>query len=216
MTRPLVISDCDEVLLHMIGPFSDWLGEAHDIEFSLIGNEFHKAMTRRSSGEKVEAEEVWPLLNGFFDSEMHRQFPIAGSVAAIAALAEHADVVVLTNLQDHRAENRTRQLSDHGINLRVFTNQGPKGPALQAILEEYQPSRALFIDDLAQHHGSVAATAPHVDRLHLCGEPRIAQHIVCAHKAGHAHARIDTWEHALPWLLARVHGETDSGGQAHD
>jgi hypothetical protein len=209
MNRPLVISDCDEVLLHMIGPFSDWLGEAHDIEFSLVGNEFHKAMTRRNDGEKVEPEQVWPLLNGFFDSEMHRQYPIAGSVEAIAALSEHADVVVLTNLQDHRAEPRARQLAEHGINLRVFTNQGPKGPALQAILDEYAPSRAVFIDDLAQHHGSVSEISPHVDRLHLCGEPRIAPHISCALKAGHAHARIDDWETALPWLMSRVRGETE-------
>ena len=211
MTRPLVISDCDEVLLHMIGPFSEWLGEQHGIDFSLAGNEFHKAMTRRDTGERVEAADVWPLLNGFFDNEMHRQFPIAGSVEAIAALSENADVVVLTNLQDHRADNRTRQLADHGINLRVFTNQGPKGPALQAILDEYAPSRAVFIDDLAQHHGSVAEIAPHVDRLHLCGEPRIAPHIACAHEAGHAHARIDTWDHALPWLLERLHGEGKEG-----
>mgnify|MGYP006381478883 CR=1 FL=1 len=31
MTRPLVISDCDEVLLHMVGPFGEWLEEAHGI-----------------------------------------------------------------------------------------------------------------------------------------------------------------------------------------
>jgi hypothetical protein len=209
MNRPLVISDCDEVLLHMIVPFSEWLGEAHDIDFSLAGNEFHKAMKRRQTGELVDAQDVWPLLNSFFDSEMHRQYPIQGSVAAMASLAEHADVVVLTNLQDHRAETRTRQLADHGIGVRVFTNQGPKGPALKAILDEYQPSRAVFIDDLAQHIGSAAETTPDVHRLHLCGEPQIAPHIACAHVAGHAHARIDDWATALPWLLARITGESD-------
>ena len=205
MSRPLVITDCDEVLLHMIGPFRDWLGEAHAIDFELAGNEFHKAMTRRGSGELVEPSEVWPLLGLFFDSEMHRQYPIPGSVEAMAALGQHADVVVLTNLQDHRQENRTRQLADHGINLRVFTNQGPKGPALKAILDEYQPACAIFIDDLAQHHDSVGQVAPHVARLHLCGEPMIAPHIACAHKAGHADARIDDWAGALPWLLDRLY-----------
>jgi len=205
MSRPLVITDCDEVLLHMIGPFRDWLGEAHGIDFELAGNEFHKAMIRRDSGERVEPAQVWPLLNMFFDSEMHRQHPIVGSVAAMKALGEHADVVVLTNLEDHRQTNRTRQLADHGMNLRVFTNQGPKGPALKAILDEYQPSSAIFIDDLAQHHDSVSELTPHVARLHLCGEPMIAPHIACAHKAGHAHARIDEWEGALPWLLERLY-----------
>ncbi|MCP6429357.1 hypothetical protein NL523_28995, partial [Klebsiella pneumoniae] len=80
----------------------------------------------------------------------------------------------------HRQEARTRQLLDHGIDVRVFTNQGPKGPALKAIVEEYAPSRAVFIDDLAQHHDSVSEMVPHVSRLHLCAEPRMAPHITCA------------------------------------
>jgi hypothetical protein len=125
----------------------------------------------------------------------------------MGALAEHADVVVLTNLLDHRQESRTRLLADPGVTVRVFTNQGPKGPALQRILDEYRPSRAVFIDDLAQHHDSVATTAPDVARLHLCGEPLLAPHIPCAHSAGHAHARIDDWASALPWLIERLYKE---------
>ena len=74
----------------------------------------------------------------------------------------------------------------------------------KAILDEYRPGRAVFIDDLAQHHGSAAELVPHIDRLHLCGEPTLAPHITCGFEAGHAHARIDTWEHALPWLLSRI------------
>ena len=48
------------------------------------------------------------------------------------------------------------------------------------------------------------ALSANVHRLHLCGEPSLAPHIACAFEAGHAHARIDTWEHALPWLLTRI------------
>ena len=77
-----------------------------------------------------------------------------------------------------------------------------------AILDEYRPGHAVFIDDLPQHHGSVAEIAPHVTRLHLCGEPLLAPHIACAHQAGHAHARIDDWASALPWLLDRIEGVT--------
>jgi hypothetical protein len=205
MNRPLIVTDCDEVLLHMVAPFRDWLGEQHGIDFSMDSEDFSKALRHRETGELVGTKDIWPLLNLFFDSEMHRQLPIAGSPAAIQALNEHADVVVLTNLLDHRQEARTRQLAAHGLNLRVFTNQGPKGPALRAILDEYAPSRAVFIDDLAQHHGSAAEVTPHVTRLHLCGEPLLAPHIACAHRAGHAHARIDTWDNALPWLLERLY-----------
>ncbi|MET0251202.1 MAG: HAD family hydrolase [Novosphingobium sp.] len=208
MSRPLVISDCDEVLLHMVAPFREWLGEAHGVDFTMAGD-FSQALRRRDDGVVVEPAEVWRLLNLFFDGEMHRQGAIAGAVAGMAALAEQADVVVLTNLLYHRREARTRQLRDAGFAARVFTNQGPKGPALQAILDEYRPSRVVFIDDLPQHHGSVAAVAPHVTRLHLCGEPLLAPHIACAHQAGHAHARIDGWNEALPWLLARLAGDND-------
>ena len=204
MTRPLIISDCDEVLLHMIVPFGQWLDETQDVSFKLIGNDFAHAIRDKVSGEPVPAEEIWRLLGAFFDGEMHRQSPILGAVGAMNTLKEHADVVVLTNLADRHNAARTKQLADHGIEVRVFTNQGPKGPALQAILDEYKPNHAVFIDDLAQHHGSAAEMVPQIDRLHLCGEPTLAPHITCGFKAGHAHARIDTWEHALPWLLGRL------------
>jgi FMN phosphatase YigB (HAD superfamily) len=209
MNRPLVISDCDEVLLHMVAHFRDWLGEAHGIAFDMGQPDFERSIRRLDSAEPVKGEEVWRLLNLFFDGEMHRQTAVTGAIEGMKALGEHADIVVLTNLDHHRQEARTRQLADHGLDIRVFTNQGPKGPALKAILDEYRPSRAVFIDDLAQHHGSVAEISPQVGRLHLCAEPLVAPHIACAHLAGNAHARIDTWDSALPWLLDRIQYETE-------
>lgn len=205
MSRPLIVTDCDEVLLHMVMHFRDWLDEAHDVEFSLEGRNFANAMRRRGSNASLAQEEIWALLEQFFDGEMHRQTPIAGAVEAIEALSEEAEVVVLTNLSDHRREARMRQLAGHGFRLRVFTNLGPKGPALRAIIEEYRPSRAFFIDDLAQHHASAAVEVPDVTRLHMVGEPGIAEHIPCALEQGHAHARIDHWDRALPWLRERLH-----------
>jgi FMN phosphatase YigB (HAD superfamily) len=207
MNRPLIISDCDEVLLHMVAHFRDWLAEGQGVTFRMDGNNFTNAMRWDSTGEAVEERDIWRFLGGFFDTEMDRQLPIDGAVAGINAVAEHADVVILTNLTDERQERRARQLADHGIHARVFTNQGPKGPALAAIMEEYQPSRAIFIDDLPQHHKSAADIVPDVLRLHLCGEPMISAHIDCAHEAGHAHARIDNWAEATPWLLARLEQE---------
>ena len=207
MSRPLVITDCDEVLLHMIVHFRDWLDEAHDIDFRLEGRDFADAMRRRGSDAPIPQEEMWGLLNSFFDSEMHRQTPIAGAVEAIGALQEEADVVVLTNLADHRQQDRAEQLARHGLHLRVFTNLGPKGPALRAILDEYRPSKAFFVDDLSHHHASAVEHAPEITRLHLVGEPAIAAHVPCAFTGGHAHARIDNWQEALQWLRERLHEE---------
>ncbi|MCT2557641.1 HAD family hydrolase [Tsuneonella sp. YG55] len=206
MSRPLIVSDCDEVLLFMVAHFKAWLEESQGVTFNMVGNDFGESMRWTQSGEVVEPAEIWGFLRKFFDGEMHRQDPIPGAVEGIAALGEHADVVILTNLADRHREMRAEQLASHGIHARVFTNQGPKGPALKAIVDEYAPSRTVFIDDLAQHHKSAADTVPGVHRLHLCGEPMLASRIACAHEAGDAHARIDTWEHALPWLMERIEG----------
>lgn len=207
MNRPLIVTDCDEVLLYMVRHFRDWLGEDHGVEFRLEGNPFVQSMKWSGSGEQIPEGDVWRLLQLFFKQEMDRQTPIDGAVEAIAELQREADVVVLTNLTDQFNEDRRRQLQAIGINVRVYTNQGPKGPALRKIVEEYAPSRAVFIDDLAQHHASVAEILPSSARLHLCGEPAIAPHVPCAHEAGDAHARIDNWAQALPWLQHRLHGE---------
>lgn len=204
MKRPLVISDCDEVLLHMIAPYREWLGETQGIVFHMDRHDFSQAMRRADTDEAIGHEEIWRLLNLFFAEEMGRQYPIAGAIHAMRALSEQADVVVLTNIGEAHQAARTRQLREHGLDIKVYTNSGPKGPALKNIIEEYQPSRAIFIDDIAVHHGSVAEHAPAVHRLHFCGEPELARHIACAHVAGHADARIDDWANALPWLLARL------------
>ncbi|MES2782633.1 MAG: HAD family hydrolase, partial [Pseudomonadota bacterium] len=72
-SRPLLISDCDEVLLHMIVPFRDWLDEAHHIHFDLVHGDWGEALRHKHDGTVVERGQVWDLLNGFFDTEMHRQ-----------------------------------------------------------------------------------------------------------------------------------------------
>ena len=205
MSRPLVVTDCDEVLLHMVRHFRDWMSEAHGIDFELNGNPFATMIER--GGEPLTDAEKWRYLELFFDTEMPRQTAIDGAVAAIGALQREADVVVLTNLGDRYHAPRTAQLREHGFEVPVFTNQGPKGPALQRIVERYAPSRAVFVDDLAHHLASAAEILPEISRLHLCGEPAVAPHIACAHEAGHAHARIDRWHEALPWLLETLHGD---------
>ena len=206
LPRPLVVTDCDEVLLHMVRHFRAWLDEAHAIEFPLDRNPY-AGMRRRGAAEPMADAEKWRYLDLFFDTEMPRQTAIDGAVAAIGELQREADVVELTNLADRYNAARAAQLRGHGVEVPVFTNQGPKGPALQRIVEHYAPSRAVFVDDLAHHLASAAEVLPDVSRLHLCGEPAVAPHIPCALAAGHAHARIDTWAEALPWLLETLHGD---------
>jgi hypothetical protein len=207
MNRPLVITDCDEVLLHMVRHFATWMSERHGIDFALDGNPFAQPFMLPNRSEPLSDGEKWQYLDLFFDSEMARQTAIEDASVTIAELQREADVVVLTNLADRYNASRTEQLLGHGIEVKVFTNQGPKGAAIKRIVDSYSPPRAVFIDDLEHHHASAAEVVPGIGRLHFCGEAKIAPHIACAHRAGHAHARIDTWAAALPWLLERLHGD---------
>ncbi|KFG88508.1 hypothetical protein BV98_003693 [Sphingobium herbicidovorans NBRC 16415] len=201
MSRPLIITDCDEVLLHMVVPFREWLDEHHDVHFDMRERGFAEALRHKDSGIPLERELVWQLLVGFFDTEMHRQKPISGAVEAIARLSRIADVVVLTNIGQRHHEQRVAQLATHGLDFPVHWNHGPKGQPLAAIVQERRAPVALFIDDLAEHHQSVAQHAPGVWRLHMVGEPEIAGEIDAA---PFAHARIDDWASAEAWIAARM------------
>lgn len=200
MKRPLLITDCDEVLLHMVAPLSQWLSEAREIDFPLDGDDFAYRFTHRATGGIVEKEHVWPIMADFFTDEMHRQTLAPHADAALATIAEVADIVVLTNLIDTYHAARVAQLDAYGIRHRVVCNQGDKGGPVAALVAEYDPSVAVFVDDMDHHHASVAEHAPDVWRLHMIVEPRISAKRAAAPAA---HARIDDWHDALPWIMAR-------------
>jgi len=201
MTRPLIITDCDEVLLHMVVPFRAWLDETHAVHFDMRERGFAEALRHKDSGVVLERALVWELLVAFFDTEMHRQAPISGALAAMDRLAQVADIVVLTNIGERHHQGRVEQLASHGLNLPVYWNNGPKGRRFASIVADYQPSVTVFIDDLAEHHQSVADHAPDAWRLHMVGEPEIAADV---DDAAHAHARIDDWTAAERWIMDRL------------
>ncbi len=194
--RPLIVSDCDGVLLHFIAPFIEYLRAAHGLtltmdSFALTGN------VKRADGSAVAPQEFPPLLDGFFADWMHNQQPIAHAVDSLGQLAKHCDVVVLTNIADAHAQRRTAELARLGMPYRVIGNKGGKGEPLKKLLDEFQPSKAIFIDDLPPNHTSVAAHTPHVHRLHMVAETEV-RHLIP--QAPDAHARHDDW----PAMLSHI------------
>ncbi|HEY5711025.1 MAG TPA: HAD family hydrolase [Allosphingosinicella sp.] len=212
MNRPLLISDCDDVLLHFASHFAEWVDEKHDLLFSLDKPGFADALTDRE-GRPVALETVWPLLDRFFDGEMHRQSIVPGALAALARIGAAADIVILTNIGDQYRANRIEQLGAFDIRHRVLCNQGGKGRPVLELIEKMQPSVTVFVDDLAVHHESVNKHAPFVWRLQMVAEPRVAAHTP---PAPFAHQRIDHWDVAVSWILARfAEGrEADPAGPA--
>ena len=200
MNRPLLISDCDDVLLHFAPHFADYVAEAHGYTFKLGCPGFVGALTDEK-GAPVPPERAWELLNGFFNAGMHRQRLVDGALDALATIGAEADIVILTNIGDQYRANRIAQLERLEINHRVLCNQGGKGRPVAELIEEMRPGATVFVDDLPVHHESVAKHAPEVWRLQMIAEPLMA---AAAPPAPFAHARIDRWDEALPWLLEKL------------
>lgn len=203
MSRPLLITDCDEVLLHMVRPFGEWLDADHDIRFAPTGAEFTNTLHYKTSGAPVERETIWTLLDQFFLTQMSRQTLIPHAQNTLSALSTRADIVVLTNLTDAFNAARVEQLKTFDIHHRVITNQGGKGAPVRRLIDEFRPTAAVFVDDLAHHHESVAEHAPEVYRIHMIGEPTLAPLVP---PAAHAHIRIDCWSQAHDWIIDRFEG----------
>lgn len=204
MGRPLLITDCDEVLLHMVSHFRDWLDQAHGVDFAFETGRFEEALVDRGSGETLARERVWPLLGEFFENEMRRQTLVPGALEALGTIGETADIVILTNLPNQAQSWRVDQLASHGIRHEVVCNQGGKGVPARAIIDQRRPTASVFVDDLAVHHESVAKHSPETWRLHMVAEPRLAPAVATAE---HAHARIDDWPRATRWILDRLEAQ---------
>lgn len=201
MKRPLLISDCDEVLLHMVSHFAEWLEAEQGIKFAFETGRFSEALTVAETGEPLALDQAWILLDAFFRNEMHRQTLVPGAVEALGRISEIADIVILTNLGDEAHPWRVEQLAKHGIRHDVICNSGGKGNPVKQLVKGLRPPSAVFVDDLAMHHASVAKHASDVWRLHMIAEPRVAAAVPMAE---HAHARIDDWPGATDWIIERL------------
>ena len=193
MARPLIVSDCDGVLLEFVDPFIAYLRDEHELDlvldsFALAGN------IRDFAGAAIDPARFPALLGGFFDTHMPTQTPVAGAAAALADLARDCDLVILTNIADNHAALRTGELARLGMPYRVIGNSGPKGAPLKDLIDHFQPSRAVFIDDLPPHHSSAKRSVPEVHRLHMVAEAPLRALIPPALDAD---VRIDDWETAL-------------------
>jgi hypothetical protein len=200
--RPLLISDCDDVLLSFAPHFGEWLAETEGFTFD-VGRPGFAGALHDADGAPVAAERVLPLLDLFFEKEMHRQALVPGALDALRTIGEEADIVILTNIGDRYRANRVAQLEAFDIRHEVLCNQGGKGRPVAELLGSMRPSAAVFVDDLDVHHQSVTKHAPGVWRLHMIAEPERAARTP---PAPDAHARIDLWPAAVPWILERLAG----------
>lgn len=192
--KPVLLLDCDNVLLEFARPFQHWLHAHHAIEFRIDSFALLDNMRHMDDGRPVSRSEFPALLDGFFAKGQTLQQPLPGAVEAVRRLADLFDVTVLTNIPEEWREIRARHLDDLGFAVPVVANDGAKGPK---VLQLAAGRPAVFVDDLPPNLDSAAEHAPHVGRLHMVGEESLQSFIPAARQA---HARIDSWAEAEPWI----------------
>lgn len=192
--RPLLILDCDEVVLDFVHPLRRWLMQAHDLELRLDSYALAANIRRLSDGSPIAADEFPPLIEGFFRDGQAGQQPVPGVREMLAELADVAEVHIVTNVPPAHGEARRAVLRDHGIDVPLHANEGLKGPRVAA-LAAGRPG--VFVDDLPHQHKSVAEHAGQLKRLHFVATPELRGFM---QPTRHAHARIDDWPAATRWI----------------
>ncbi|MFD0918054.1 hypothetical protein ACFQ14_16750 [Pseudahrensia aquimaris] len=202
-TRPLLICDVDEVVLHLVDPFEQVLNEQgfylKSHSFQLTGNVFCSETHREAT-----QEEVWNGLDVLFQQQASRQGIVDGVIDGLNTLAEEIDIVFLTNLPHAYREIRIDYLAEHGLNHPLVTNSGSKVPAMDRLMKTRQ-AQVGFIDDTPTNLIQARESLPDLHLFHFMANDRfraMAQGIEGAHfSTGH-------WGEAVSGIRSVLMAET--------
>lgn len=198
-TRPLLVLDVDEVVLEFTAPFMRFLGSQGlaflPRSFRLTGN-----IVDVESQVPVEQETVTALLDGFFHAQRDWQTVAQGAAEAVAQLADHAEVVMLTAMPHRHREIRRQHLDALGFPYPLLTTEKAKGPALSQLRGQHARPVA-FVDDIPHNLISVreAVADAHLFNLMAYRElraflPPMPDDIVV----------VDSWHEAAPKIAGAL------------
>lgn len=190
-TRPLLLCDVDEVVVHFLKGLESWLDRnglwLDPASFALNGNIRHK-----HNNQPLEEAKVGPAIMSFFEELTRHLDAIEGAVPALKALADHGDIVMLSNLPSQFKQERINNLASHGLQFPLVTNSGPKGPAVAAIAAGHV-GPVVFIDDHTGYLKSASEHLPHTNLVHFMQDERFGRHV--GHE-DYIHYRTDNWPDA--------------------
>ena len=201
--KPLVVTDCDEVLMQFLVGLETYLetqGLWLDLKsFALSGN-----IKSRATNEVVEQSKMPGLMQDFFATSTEKLLPVPGAADALKALSERAQIVVLTNVPLADKEARTRHLASEGMDYPVIANKGLKGGAVRRMAERVN-APVFFLDDIPHNIAAVAKAHEECHLLHFIADKRLANLMGAA---------ADSHFHTSDWTEAHnfISGQLDASG----
>jgi hypothetical protein len=196
--RPLLIVDADEVILRFAGGFDLFLS-GRGLFLDLTTYRLHGNVKRKSDNIPLLDVEVTALLDEF-RGDLDWLDAVEGATDVLRGLQPALNIVVLSNVTEAQAPARLRNLAKHRLAMPLMVNSGPKGPAVKALAAR-AARPTFFVDDIPQHHASVADAAPDVFRIHLIGDERLKPLLP---PSLHAHLRADNWRDADRFIRAKL------------
>jgi len=198
-SKPLIITDADEVLVQFITGLDSYLQEQGlylDLQsFAITGN-----VKRQSDHVAVDADVVQENMQAFFEHRTAHLPAVPGAAEALQSLSERAQIIVLSNVPLDQKDARIEGLQRIGVDYPVIANIGLKGAAIRD-MTAHMDAPIFFLDDIPHNIDSAAEHADHVHRIHFVADPRLARLI---DQADGAHTRIDDWPAAHDYIHQKI------------
>lgn len=197
--RPLIITDCDEVLMQFLVGLELYLetqGLWLDLQsYALTGN-----IKRRETNEAIEPIEMPELMKGFFATSTRSLLAVPGAADALKSLSARAQVVVLTNVPFSEKETRAKSLAEQGMDYPVVANKGLKGAAVRKLAGMVE-APVFFLDDIPHNIASVAKAHDACHLLHFIADKRLAK---LMGPADDCHFHTTEWDAARTFIEDRM------------
>lgn len=188
--RPVIISDADEVILHFSDILSKYLlGQGMYVNFKSYALEGNIKYT--DTDIPVDSSLFGEIIEDYFENYVEKQPLVKGVSKHLENLSKFCDIVILTNIPHSFADRRRKKLSDSGLNYPMISSSGPKGPVMKAI-RRITSEKLIFIDDISQHHQSVAKFVPDSLRIQFIANDHLNS---IEEKSKYCHHRCRDWSH---------------------
>ncbi|MEO1291656.1 MAG: hypothetical protein AAFV62_02295 [Pseudomonadota bacterium] len=171
--RPVFAVDVDEVVVDFANHLGEFVAD-RGLEMSLTEYKIDGAITRIADGQPLNRAEVGAEIDAFFRAEAENQRAVPGAVEALQAIAEHHQVVFVTNVPFHARDARISNLLGHGLDFPLIANSGGKGWVLR-YLWDHSSGPMAYVDDAHLQLLSCEKRAPAVSRIHYVADQRLRQ-----------------------------------------
>lgn len=175
-TKPLIISDADEVIFELFMHLFEYF-DLNGYKFTgqqLVGFELAEHFYSHKTNQLIEEDIFITIITKFFADHGDDMPMVKDALQCLTHLSAHCQIIILTNAPHSYRTRRIEIYKDQGIDFPIITNVGNKLPAVFEIVKNHQ-APVFFIDDSPEHHISILEEIPHITCIHFIGDVRYAK-----------------------------------------